>query len=100
MKRPHLEVGPVGSDLGLEGEAVEERGDDPEARNPTGVLTADERETLRVALERGYFEVPRATTLVEVADELERTDVEVSQQLRRGTGDVSRETDILDFEES
>jgi predicted DNA binding protein len=68
------------------GKAVEERGDDPEARKPTGVPTADERETLRVALQKGYLGVPRATTLVEVADELGRTDVEVAQQLRRGTG--------------
>lgn len=76
------------------------RADNPEARNPTGVLTAADRETLRVALEKGYFEVPRETTLVEVADELDRSDVEVSQQLRRGMGDVLRETDILEFEES
>ncbi|WP_433629498.1 helix-turn-helix domain-containing protein [Halomicrococcus sp. NG-SE-24] len=59
------------------------------------VLPGEERETLRVALEKGYFEVPRATTLVEIADELGRSDVEVSQQLRRGMGDVLRETTIL-----
>ena len=69
-----------------------------EANEPTEVLPAEERETLRVALEKGYFEVPRATTLVEVADELGRSDVEVSQQLRRGMGDVLRETTILEGE--
>lgn len=76
------------------------RNNRPKANTPPGVLTADERETLRVALEKGYFEVPRETTLVKVADELDRSDVEVSQQLRRGMGDVLRETDILEFEES
>jgi len=69
-----------------------------EANDPTGVLPAEERETLRVTLEKGYFEVPRATTLVEVADELGRSDVEVSRQLRRGMGDVLRETTILEGE--
>lgn len=71
------------------------RADNPEARDPTGVLTAAERETLRVALEKGYFEVPRETTLVEIAEELDRSDVEASQQIRRGMGAVLRETDIL-----
>lgn len=69
-----------------------------EANDSTGALPAEERETLRVALEKGYFEVPRAASLVEVADELGRSDVEVSQQLRRGMGDVLRETAILDEE--
>lgn len=71
-----------------------------EANNPTEALTAEESETLRVALEKGYFEVPRATTLVEVADELGRSDVKVSQQLRRGIGDVLHETNILDSKKS
>jgi predicted DNA binding protein len=69
-----------------------------EANNSTGVLPAEERETLRVAFEKGYFEVPRATTLVEVADELGRSNVEVSQQLRRRMGDVLRETTIREGE--
>lgn len=50
------------------------------------VLAAEEREALRVALEMGYFEVPRAATLVEVADELGSTDAEVSRRLRLGLG--------------
>ena len=69
-----------------------------EANEPAEVLPVEERETLRVALEKGYFEVPGATSLGEIADELGRSDVEVSQQLRRGMGDVLRETAILDGE--
>ena len=69
-----------------------------EANEPTEVLPAEERETLRVALEKGYFEVPRAASLVEVADELDRSDVQVSRQLHRAMGDVLRETTILDGE--
>ena len=67
-----------------------------DANNPAGVLTAAERETLRVALNMGYFEVPRATTLVEVAEELARSDVEVSQQIRSGIGVVLRQTEVLE----
>jgi hypothetical protein len=59
-------------------------------------LTVEERETLRTALEMGYFEAPRATTLVDIADELGRSDVEVSQQLRRGMGTALRSTTVLD----
>ncbi|MFC5369043.1 helix-turn-helix domain-containing protein [Salinirubrum litoreum] len=73
-----------------------DRFDDVETRNPTGVLTVDERETLRVALETGYFGVPRTATLDEVADELGRSNVESSQQLRRGMATVLRATNVLD----
>jgi predicted DNA binding protein len=71
-----------------------------EADDSTGALTDEQRAALRVALEKGYFEVPRATTLVEVAAELDRSDVEVSRQLRHGVGTVLRETDALNSEES
>lgn len=59
-------------------------------------LTRDERETLRRALELGYFEVPRGVTLVDLAEDLDRSDVEVSRSLRRGMGTVLRTTDVLD----
>jgi hypothetical protein len=73
--------------------------DGHKADDSTGALTDGEREALRVALEKGYFEVPRAATLVEVAAEIDRSDVEVSRQLRHGVGTVLRETDVLDSEE-
>lgn len=40
---------------------------------------------LLTALETGYFAVPRQTTLVELADRLEMTDTEASENLRRAT---------------
>lgn len=47
-------------------------------------LTETQRETLRLALETGYFDVPRRTNLVELADRLDVSDSAVSQRLRRG----------------
>lgn len=58
-------------------------------------MTFEQLETLRVAQEKGYFEVPRETTLVDVAEELDRPDVDVSRQLRQGIDTVLRETDLL-----
>lgn len=49
-------------------------------------LTATQRQTLRLAYEAGYFEVPRRTNLVELAAKLDISDSAVSQRLRRGTG--------------
>ncbi|EMA31376.1 helix-turn-helix domain-containing protein [Halobiforma nitratireducens] len=47
-------------------------------------LTRAQRELVIAAYEAGYFEVPRKTTLVELADQLEISDSAVSQRLRRG----------------
>lgn len=60
-------------------------------------LLSDEREALRYALERGYFEVPRETTIVEVADELGRSDVDVLQDIHRGMSTILRGSDALDY---
>jgi len=49
-------------------------------------LTATQRETLRLAYETGYFEVPRRINLVELAARLGVSDSAASQRLRRGTG--------------
>jgi predicted DNA binding protein len=48
-------------------------------------LTPSQRETLVLALERGYFSIPRQTNLVELADELGISDQAVSERMRRGT---------------
>lgn len=48
------------------------------------LLTQTQREALRIALTLGYFDVPRRTTLAELAAELEISDNAVSQRLRRG----------------
>jgi len=51
-------------------------------------LTAKERTVLLTALEYGYFEVPRETSLVTIGQELGMPDREVSQVVRQGTGKV------------
>lgn len=51
-------------------------------------LTDAQMEALTVALERGYFEVPRRVTLSDLAAELGVSDSAVSQRLRRGVGAV------------
>ncbi|MFB6140741.1 MAG: helix-turn-helix domain-containing protein [Halosimplex sp.] len=55
-------------------------------------LTGEQRETLRVALDRGYYEVPRRTNLVELAESMGISDSAVSQRLRRATEKILRET--------
>lgn len=47
-------------------------------------LTPSQQEALAVALEQGYFDVPRTTTLVEIAERLGVSDQAVSERLRRG----------------
>jgi predicted DNA binding protein len=57
---------------------------DPERGPPRDRLTARQRETLRLAHERGYFEIPREVTLDDLADELGVSNQAVSERLRRG----------------
>ncbi|MFB6079883.1 MAG: helix-turn-helix domain-containing protein [Haloferacaceae archaeon] len=57
----------------------------------TSDLTDLQHETLRVALERGYFDVPRKVTLTELAAEMDVSDTAVSQRLRRGIDTVLEE---------
>jgi hypothetical protein len=47
-------------------------------------LTDRQREALRVALETGYFSVPRETSLEDLAKRLDVSDTAASQRLRRG----------------
>lgn len=47
-------------------------------------LTTAQYEALRVALEEGYFSIPREMTLRELADELDVSDTATSHRLRRG----------------
>ncbi|WP_229112522.1 helix-turn-helix domain-containing protein [Halapricum desulfuricans] len=49
------------------------------------LLSPCQRRTVALALERGYFDVPRRTTLSELADELGISDQAVSARLRRAT---------------
>ncbi|MFB6130194.1 MAG: bacterio-opsin activator domain-containing protein [Salinigranum sp.] len=55
-------------------------------------LTDTQRETLVAALEAGYFDVPRRTNLVELADRMGVSDTAVSQRIRRGVATLLRAT--------
>lgn len=61
-------------------------------------LTDAQRDALRVALEAGYFSVPRDVTLEGVADRLGISDTAASQRLRRGVRNVLGES--LDFDDT
>lgn len=61
-------------------------------------LTPEQRRTLVAAARRGFFRVPRETTMVDLADELGVSDSAVSQRIRRGLGSLVAET-LADGEE-
>lgn len=54
-------------------------------------LSDPQHETLRAALDEGYFSVPREVTLRELADGLDVSDTAASQRLRRGTRTILAE---------
>lgn len=55
-----------------------------EVAGTTGTrLSAEQREVLQVAAEMGYFEIPRAVSMAEVADALGISSQAVSERLRR-----------------
>ncbi|SEL14326.1 helix-turn-helix domain-containing protein [Haloferax larsenii] len=51
-------------------------------------ITPEQQEALVVAVENGYFEVPRRTTLTDVADELGISPQAASERVRRGADTV------------
>jgi predicted DNA binding protein len=55
-------------------------------------VTGPQREALLAALEAGYYDVPRGTTLAVVAESLGVSDQAVSTRLRRGTTALLRAT--------
>ncbi|MEF8827194.1 MAG: helix-turn-helix domain-containing protein [Halapricum sp.] len=57
---------------------------------PEETLSQRQRETLELALKRGYFDVPRRTTMVKLAEELGISDQAVSARIRRGMQKLSR----------
>lgn len=58
-------------------------------------LTDTQRTAVSLAVERGYYEVPRRTTLGELATELGIAQQTVSENLRRGTNKILRDA-LLD----
>lgn len=61
------------------------------ANPPMEKLTESQRKTVQLALEEGYFDVPRKTTLVELADELGVSDQAVSARIRRAMKKLSQQ---------
>jgi predicted DNA binding protein len=55
---------------------------DPDA-GPWYGLTEPQREAITLAVERGYYDIPRACTTQELADELDISDQAVTERLRR-----------------
>ena len=72
----------------------------PRAFSGVSQLTEAQRETLALALQRGYFAVPRETTVVELAEELGISDSAVSQRLRRGIAAILSTSEIAQEDES
>jgi len=55
-------------------------------------LTDRQHEALRIAYEKGYFDIPRRTSLEEVAGELDISPSSVSERLRRAQTELIEET--------
>lgn len=69
--------------------------------NPTlpdegDALSPQQRDALLTAYRQGYFEVPRRTTLTELADTVEISDSALSQRLRRATRALVEDTLLTD----
>ncbi|SEP25022.1 Predicted DNA binding protein, contains HTH domain [Halorientalis persicus] len=63
-----------------------------ESEPPGDGLTDRQHEALRIAYERGYFDIPRQASLEDVAEELEITPSSVSERLRRAQTQLIEET--------
>lgn len=57
-------------------------------------LTSDQRRTLQVAHEKGYFEVPRRTSLSDLSEYFGVSRQAVSQRLRRGLNNLLTDTEL------
>lgn len=67
-----------------------------EAAPDETALTPAQREVIVTALEGGYFEIPRETNLVEIAEELGISNQAVGERMRRAVGKLARSTVIAD----
>ena len=63
-----------------------------EPESPGDGLTDPQREALRIAYERGYFEIPRTASLDDVATELDISASSASERLRRAQTQLIEET--------
>lgn len=58
-------------------------------------LSSAQHEALRLATERGYFDIPRETSLEELADELEVSTQALSERLRRAQKNLNESTIVI-----
>lgn len=58
-------------------------------------LTEEQQDTLETAFARGYFDVPRAITLTDLAEEIGISHQALSERLRRGQKSVLKNTVIV-----
>lgn len=65
---------------------------DGETEPPGDGLTDRQHEALRTAYELGFFDIPRQTSLEEIADELDIAASSVSERLRRAQTQLIEET--------
>ena len=72
------------TDRGMRLDIVEIHDNESAESGPAYGLTDEQRETLLIAYENGYFVEPREMSLDELADELELSSTAVSGRLRRG----------------
>lgn len=63
---------------------------DRQSRTTAFGLTHQQRDALILALERGYFGIPRGVTLTEIGDELGVSQQAASERVRRAAGKVLR----------
>ncbi|MHB9285931.1 helix-turn-helix domain-containing protein [Halobacteriales archaeon Cl-PHB] len=82
-------------DLGFELHRLYSIADEPTAAYG---LTDRQRDVLRTALDRGYFEVPRSTTAEELARELDVSSQALSATVRRGISGLLRNTVAADLD--
>ena len=81
----------AGRDIELAVESVRNTGR-PRRDGVGPTLTEPQREALTAALARGYFAVPRQTTLQALSEQLGISDTATSQRIRRGVRRVLAET--------
>lgn len=67
---------------------------DPDA-GPWFGLTDPQREAITLAVEMGYYDIPRSCTTKELADELGISDQAVTERLRRAIAELTRRTQLV-----
>jgi predicted DNA binding protein len=82
------------NDIGLT--IIEVYGNEDAGGESSYGLTDEQRTTLKIAHEKGYFSEPRDTSLREVAEEMELSSTAVSGRLRRGLRNLIAATILTD----